>query len=273
MMRGLIMKHSILAVMAVWAFTTFSLAGLPVQDFSLTSIGIDYTGLWRGETITERTVPAHENTHHIGICYSPVKYAAFSLGLGIANYTVDTVGLTQFKGTPGISPSFGLSLYTPMIGTILKFAAHARGYYLYCENKSGSHQYSGPFLSPSVGPVFSITDKLDIEAGARGLLIFGEMSRSGESTASYFSNNDRVRGYLSVILHSPFEGAYCVLDFDASPSTEMDWENGPFESSISLKLGFILRTDKRFKKTATGSTYPAYEDLKKKLDDMEKEMK
>jgi hypothetical protein len=273
MTRGTFMKHSISGFMAICALSAISFAGLPVQDFSLSSIGIDYTGLWRGETITKSTVPAHENTHHIGLCYSPVKYAAVSLGLGIANYTVDTVGLTQFKGTLGLSPSFGLDGYTPMIGTILRIAVHANGYYLNCENKSKSHLYSGPFVTPSAGVVFSVAEKLDLEAGARGLLIFGEMSRSGESTASYFSNNNRVRGYCTVILHSPYEGAYCVLDFDASPSTEMDLSNGPFESSISLMLGFILRTDKRFKKTTTGSTYPAYDELKKKLDDMEKEMK
>jgi hypothetical protein len=273
MMRGTFMKHSIFAVMAVCALSAITFAGLPVQDFSLSSIGIDYTGLWRGETITKSTVAAHENAHHLGLCYSPVKYAAFSLGLGIANYTVDTVGLTQFKGAIGISPSFGLDLYTPTIANFLRIAAHAKGYYLNCENKSRSHQYSGPFLSPSAGAVFSVTEKLDLEAGARGLLVFGEMSRSGESTANYFSNNNRVRGYFSAILHSPYEGAYCVFDFDASPSIQSDLTDGPFESSLSLALGFILRTDKRFKKTTTGSTYPAYEDLKKKLDEMEKEMK
>lgn len=267
------MKHSISGFMAICALSATSFAGLPVQDFSLSSIGIDYTGLWRGETITKSTVPAHENTHHIGLCYSPAKYVAFSLGLGIANYTVDTVGLTQFKGTPGLSPSFGLDGYTPMIGNFLRMAVHAKGYYLNCENKSKSHLYSGPFVTPSAGAVFSAAEKLDLEAGARGLLILGEMSRAGESTASYFSNNERVRGYLTVILHSPYEGAYCVLDFDASPSIQSDLSNGPFESSISLMLGFILRTDKRFKKTTTGSTYPAYDELKKKLDDMEKEMK
>jgi hypothetical protein len=81
------------------------------------------------------------------------------------------------------------------------------------------------------------------------------------------------RGYLTLVMHSPSEGAYCILDFDASPSLEMDWSDGPFESSISLTLGFILRADNRFKKTNTGSAYPAYEESKKKMDEMEKEMK
>jgi hypothetical protein len=267
------MKQNIKISIVVWTFSALSFAGLPVQDFSLTSIGVDYTGLWRGETITKLTVPAHENTHHLGLRYAPVKYVAFSLGLGIANYTVDTIHQTQFKGSPSISPSFGFAAYSPIIASFLRFTLNVKGYYLYCENKNKSFLYSGPFTAPGAGVVLSLGEKVDLEAGARGIVILGEMSKSGESTANYFSNNNMARGYLTLVMHSPSEGAYCMLDFDASPSIKMDWSDGPFESSISLTLGFILRADNRFKKTGTEATYPGYEELKKKIDKMEKEMK
>jgi hypothetical protein len=252
---------------------TLCFAGLPVQDMSASSIAVDYTGLWRGETITEGEIAAHENAHHLDLRYAPVPYVAFSLGFGIAGYTVDTVRLTQFKGVPGPSLSFGLDLYSPRFFDILRVTCSAKGYYLYTRNKNKDYLYSGPFVTPGLGLNVTLAEKLDLEAGGRGVLIFGEMSRSSDPSALYFSNNNKVRGYLTLVLHSPYEGAYCVLDLDASPAAAMDWGNGLFESSISLSLGFILRTKNWRKGPSPQSTYPGYEKLKKKQDEMEQEMK
>lgn len=268
------MKNSNAGAALVPFLFALSFAGLPVQDMSSTSIAVEYTGLWRGEVITESEVPAHENAHHLGLRYAPVPYVALSLGAGIAGYLVDPVRSTQFKGRPGPSLSFGLALYTPRLFDLVRLTGSARGYYLYSQDKSKTYRYAGPFVTPGLGLNVTLADKIDIEAGGRGLFIFGEMSRSSESSALYFSNKNLVRGYLTLILHSPYEGAYCILDIDASPAAGMEWADGPFESSISLSLGFILRTKNGWKKDASPeSTYPGYEKLKKKQDEMEQELR
>jgi hypothetical protein len=250
-------------------------AGVPVMDMSLTSIAIEYTGLWRGEAITELDIPAHENAHHISIHYSPVPYVSMGLGIGMAGYSVDTVRSTQFKGVPGISPSFNLFGYSPMIADIVGFTLGAKGYYLHTRNKGQSYLYAGGIVNPCLGVIFSIGNNLQIELGGRGLVIFGEMSESGSTATSNFSNRNLARGYLSLLMHTPSEGAFCMIDIDASPAAQADWNKGPIESSISFSLGFILRTEKyaREYKKASDSTYPGYDDLKKRQEQMEEEMK
>ncbi|MBN2037002.1 MAG: hypothetical protein JW768_09700 [Chitinispirillaceae bacterium] len=250
-------------------------AGVPVLDMSLTSIAIEYTGLWRGEAITKLDIPAHENAHHISIHYSPVPYVAMGFGIGMAGYSVDTVRSTQFKGVPGISPSFNLSGYSPRIADVVRFTLGAKGYYLHTRNEDKSHLYAGGIVNPGLGVIFSIGNNLEIELGGRGLVIFGEMSEDSSDAISYFSNRNLARGYLSLLMHTPSEGAFCMMDFDASPAAQAEWNKGPVEASISFSLGFILRTEKyhRAYKKASDSAYPGYEDLKKRQEQMEEEMK
>lgn len=250
-------------------------AVLPVEDMSSTSLGVDYSGTWRGEQITLRNVPGHESAHHLNLRYAPLPYVLLSLGLGAANFTVDTCLQTQFKGTYNFSPSLGLSLFSPfLIKKALRVTAGAKTYYLYTRNKEKSHIYSGPFVHPEAGAVVSIGEYIDLEAGARGNFIFGRMQENREPALN-FSNSERIRGYFSATIYAPSEGAYFILDFDASPKIDMDWSKGPAESAIGITLGVILRQNKNKlrKKLIDDPEFPGYREMQKKTEEMEQELK
>ena len=72
-------------------------------------------------------------------------------------------------------------------------------------------------------------------------------------------------------------GAYLLVDFDASPKVSMDWTNGPAESSIGISVGLILRQEKdkiaRQQKMKETADYPGFKEMRKKVDEMEEQMK
>jgi hypothetical protein len=264
---------ALFAMIAGLAFTAG--AGLPVQDMSSSSIAVDYTGLWRGERITQRNVPGHESVHHINVRYAPFHYFMFSVGIGGANFSVDTCQQVQFKGGYNFSPAIGVNLYTPFfLKKTFRFTAGAKAHYLYTRNADKSFVYSGPFVAPAAGIIASLGGYVDLELGARGNFIFGHMQR-GSETPKVFSNKEQMRGYLSVMLHTPSEGAYLMADFDASRGADMNWSNGPAESSIGISVGFILRQqkDRLSRKVTEDKYYPGFKEMEKSIEDMEKNMR
>jgi hypothetical protein len=274
-MRTIVVTSVIIAGCAV-----FSFSAPPVQDLTPASLALDYSGLWRGEDITKKEVPSHEIAQHINLHYAPVPYALLSLGLGVANYGTDTTTfegrLMKFKGAFGVSPSFGLNLYTPyLINRLLRITAGGNGYYLYSKSGGESYTYSGAMLAPKGGVIFSISEFLDIELGGRGLVLFGQMEKKGDTGIAYFSNKNMARGYFSVVMHTPSEGVYAVLDFDASPEFSMDWTGGPVESAISFSIGFALNAGRKAAKSEKSqeSLLPGYEDLKKREQELRDEIK
>jgi hypothetical protein len=249
-------------------------AGPPVQDLSSTSIAVDYSGVWRGAEITTLKVPAHESVHLVNVRYSPLPYVVLSAGLGAANYSVDTCQQRQFKGGFNFSPSLGAAFFTPpLANNIVRLTAGAKAHYLYTTNLEESFVYSGPVVVPNAGIRVSLGQFVDLEAGARGLLIMGTM-QEGDMKGRSFSNVEQKRGYLSVTLHTPSEGAYLSFDLDASPGIDMDWTGGPAESSIGVTVGLILRQpqDRLSRKMNGYEDYPAFREMEKKIEEMEKEM-
>ena len=266
------MKGITLSLMAAAGLFFSAYGGLPVQDMSPTSLALDYSGLWRGEKITKQKVPGHENVQLLNLHYSPVPYCAFSLGLGAARYSVDTVRQTQFKGTYNFSPSLGITLFSPfLLKKILRFTAGAKAYYLYTRNRDRSYLYSGSFMTPGGGVLVSLGEYVDFGLGVRGQLISGRMQK-GREPALDFSNSQTMRTYFTAMIHSPSEGAYFLIDFDASPKIDLDWSNGPAESSIGISVGIILRSSKE-KIMPKTMDYPMQRELEKKLEDMEKELR
>ena len=260
-------------IAGLWCSPAYAV--LPVEGMSPTSLGVDYSGMWRGEKITKRNIPGHESAHHLNLRYAPVPYVLLSLGFGAANFTVDTSLQTQFKGTYNFSPSLGFSLYSPfLIKKTLRVTAGAKAYYLYTRNKEKSHIYSGPFVNPEAGAVVSIGEYIDLEAGARGNMVFGRMQENREPALN-FSNSQRIRAYLSAMIYAPSEGAYFLFDFDASPKIDMDWSRGPAESAIGITVGIILRQnkDKLRKKLIDDPDFPGYREMQKKTEEMEQELK
>ena len=267
------MKRAISLLVMLSGLYVAAAAGVPVQDLSLTSLGLDYTGMWRGEQITLKAVAAHENVQLLNFRYAPLPYVAVSLGAGVAGYSVDTCDGKQFKGGYGMTPSFGIDLYSPfLLNKLLRVTAGVKGYYLYTKNKDKSWLYSGTFVNPSAGIIFSASDRVDIEVGGRGLYIFGEMGKTDDASSG-FSNNETGRGYLTILLHSPSERAYFALDLDASPNISADWTKGPAEASIGVTLGFIISKKKEKADAKTNVDYPGYKEMQKKMEEMEKEQK
>lgn len=249
-------------------------AGMPIQDMSSTSISVDYSGVWRGEAITTLKVPAHESVQHVNVRYAPLPYVLFSAGLGAANFKVDTCRQVQFKGGYNFSPSLGLNLFSPsFIKKIFRVTAGVKSHYLYTKSPDKDFLYYGPVVVPNAGVIVSLGEYVDIEAGGRGMFLFGHM-QEGSQNATDFSNGEQKRGYLSIMLHAPAEGAYMVFDFDASSGMDMNWSNGPAESSIGISIGFILRQpkDRPSRKTKEYDDYPGYKEMEKKIEEMEKEM-
>ncbi|MGA2507147.1 MAG: hypothetical protein ABSF80_06705 [Chitinispirillaceae bacterium] len=271
------MRKTVQTLMTIMALSALSYAGIPVQDMSSTSLGIDYSGMWRGERITSANVPGHESVHLINVRYSPNPYCLFSIGFGGANFRVDTSRQVQFKGTFNFSPSVGANFYTPFFARhVLRLTAGVKANYLYTRDADKSYLYSGPFVTPGAGIVVSLGEFIDLEAGARGDFIFGRMQKGSDSPAG-FSNKERARAYFTAMLHTPSEGAYLLVDFDASPKVSMDWANGPAESSIGISVGLILRQEKdkiaQQRKMKEDADYPGFKEMRKKVEEMEEEMK
>ena len=267
------LSASLFAMIAGLAFTAS--AGLPVQDMSSSSIAVDYSGLWRGERITQRNVPGHESVHLINVRYAPLPYILLSVGVGAANFSVDTFHQVQFKGGYNFSPALGVNFYTPFfLKKTLRFTAGVKAHYLYTRNTDKSFVYSGPFVAPAAGIIASLGEYVDLELGVRGHFIFGHMQR-GSETPKVFSNKEQMRSYLSVMLHTPSEGVYLMADFDASRSADMNWSNGPAESSIGISVGFILRQqkDRLSRKVTENKYYPGFKEMEKKIEEMEKNMR
>jgi hypothetical protein len=252
-------------------------AGLPVQDLSSASLAVDYSGMWRGEQITAAKVPGHESVHLVNVRYAPAPWFLLSCGIGAANFSVDTFRQTQFKGSFSFSPAVGVNFYTPFfLKKTLRLTAGAKANYLYTRNRDKSYLYSGPFVTPGAGLIVSLGDYVDLEFGGRGDFIFGSMQKGGDNAQS-FSNRERARAYCTATLHTPLEGAYLLVDFDGSPKMNLDWSNGPAESSLGISVGLILRQPRdrvvQQQKAKEATDYPGYKEMKKKINEMEEELK
>jgi hypothetical protein len=262
-----------------WKKTAFALlfsnaiawSGTPVQDMSKTTLGIDYSGLVRGEDLTKATMSGLENVHVLNVRYAPVPYVMGTIGCGMASYSVDSAKHSRFGGGFWVTPSVGLDCYTPaFIYNLFKVTAGIKGYYLYSTNENATERYTGIFLTPGAGIVFTATRQLDLEAGARALMISGNIEREGKA-AGEFSNKEQVRGYFSLLLHSPDEGVYCDIAVDVSPSISSDWSRGPAEAGVSLSIGYLLRKSKEDVDPKTEAAFPKYKEAIKRAGELEHE--
>lgn len=252
----------------------FFVSAQPMQDMTPNSIALDYSGLWRGENITKKAVGAHESVHQIRLHYAPLPYGTITAGLGMSSYSVNPVEQTQFKGRWGFTPSLGVTFVSPYLAEkLLRIVVGGSFYYLNSRSADRTYAYAGAFVDPRAGVVFSIGEYADLEIGGRGLFIFGSMQKESEAGLN-FSNTETARGYFSFTMHTPSEGAYCTIDFHASPKISMNWAHGPVESAIGLTLGCVLRTDwKRGKSDEPKEPdFPGFEEIRKKEKEMKKEI-
>jgi hypothetical protein len=253
--------------------SAISAAGAPSQDFSLTSLGLEYNGIIRGQYITEKDVASYQRIQILYLHYAPVQYTLFSAGFGATRMSVAPYSGVQFHGNYGFSPSFGLSLFTPFfLYDIMRVSGGA--FVLFLNSEDQSHfVYRGPVLNPYAGLVFSAGHKLDIGVGCRGHLIFGKMVNTKTNGSSDFSNRNMLRAYGSLTLHAPSEGAFLTVDADLSPKTSSAWNDGPLEASLGFSVGVVLRTSAPNKEKSIESAYfPAYKEMKEMRKKMSKEI-
>jgi hypothetical protein len=233
----------------VLAFISLLFAsGVPVEDMSNTIIGIEYKGMVTGQTITRAAVPANFKAHYCMFRYTPLPYLLISLGFGGNKFSIAEYNSTRFTGDPSFSAAAGLNLFSPLLINRFVGTGGVQTYLL--NSKHRDYRYTAALVNPTIGMRMLAGEFVDLEAGVKGLFLYGKMKgpekHDGGTT---FSNNNYPRGYISAILHSTSSAVYATFTADVSPYVKSDISNGLNEAAFSVQLGILL-SQERFKKTA-----------------------
>ena len=259
------------AVLLVIAFTVAIVAKPSPRFASLSSLGLEYQFLSRGQLITEAEVPAEELQHLWTLSYIPMEYLQFSLGGGIERFEVDPYEETAFEGNYGFAPAAGVALFSPaFLTSMLRVTA---GYdMVYLNSRDSGYRYSGLVMGVGGGLLLHAGPYVDVGLGARYHVIYGRMGNKEHNPKLLFSNTETLRGYIDVSLISPV-GAYAQAKADFSPKVSSDWADGPYEGSVAFAVGLIIRRAPRAKRpTGADKYFPSYRWLQKRQDEMEKQL-
>jgi hypothetical protein len=257
-------------VIAMLALTAAQ-AEFPIMDMGPRSLGIQYGLTFRGQGITAANIPSHETIHCLSLGYAPLPYLALEAGLGLDKLTVDRNRSVQFRGEYGFSPTFGITLATPPLFTILRLVGGSKALYLNSEDDRG-FSYSGFISNPFLGAVVSPSGYFDIQAGGRMHLVDGTM-RGPAGMEGSFANREIARGYIGLTLKSPTEKAFITLDFDFSPEIDRDWSDGPREAAVGISFGTLLGWKSSKSEPKEDSPYfQGFSEMKEKLKKMAEEV-
>jgi hypothetical protein len=267
------MKTLLITLASVIAMTTATRAEFPIEDMGSMSLGLQYGMAFRGQNITTAAVQSHETLHTLCLAYAPIPYLSLEAGLGLDRFDVEANKSVSFHGEYGISPLFGLVLTTPYFASdLIRVAAGYHGLYMNSEDDRG-FRYSGLISNPFLGLVLSPSGYFDVEVGARGHFLEGQMQGPSSSELS-FANGEILRGYAAFTVKSPADGAFLTLDVDMSPSVTTDWSHGPSEAQVGVSFGAILGGKPKPAKSKEPTGYfPAYSEMKDKQDKMSEEIK
>jgi hypothetical protein len=226
-------------LLPVLASTLFA-SGVPVQDMSSSTLAIEYLGTAAGQTITKAEVASLMRGHFLICRYAPIPYLLISAGLGGTRFSTAEYDSARFTGSTGVSAALGVHGYSPRFLEILMGTA---GLETYMVNSSrDEYRYIAALVVPRGGLRLMAGKILDIELGGKVHLLTGLMKEPDSDSNNRFSNVNYARGYAAVTLHSINSSAYATFSFDASPRIlDADWSEGPYESSFSLQVGFLLR--------------------------------
>jgi len=259
----------------VFALVPAAHAEFPVDDMDSYSLGLQYGLTFRGENITQKSVPAHEVVHTLSLAYAPIQYLSLEAGLGLDALSVESNNQTRFNGAFGFAPNFGISVFSPKILDMLKFSLGSKSNYLNSQDDAG-FQYTAlstnSFLSAIVSPIPYVSASV----GARLFLMDGTMTSPGSiSTGSRaFSNQNILRGFFAVTIKSPRDGAFVTFDLDASPSLDSDLSHGPREASIGIAFGAVIGHKRTQIASADSSKYfSGFDELKAKQNKMAEDLK
>jgi hypothetical protein len=255
-------KHKISLIALLWS--SIVLGQFPAQDMGLRTLGTSISATLRGQEITSANVPSHEHIYMWNLAYAPVSYVLITGGIGFDRFEVDKNKDVEFNGDMGVSPTLGLSLYTPMFLNFLRITCGANLLYMNSED-ANDFKYSGVVINSHLGAIFSISSYLDFNTGLKLHQIEGTMYQPGAQRGDLFSNANNYRFYASLMVKSVQEQVFFNIDFDISPEVNTDWSNGPSESTVGLSIGFFFGWKERKKKTASNPLYfEGYKELKEK---------
>jgi hypothetical protein len=245
----------------------------PVRFMYPTTLGVEYYGAMRGQLITKALVKSHERIQMVYLSFAPIEYLQVGLGLGADRFFTDEFDLRRFDGRYGFSPALSLTGNTPaFLKKMLRATLTVDFRYFNCKDKF-KYRYSGPILDPSIGLLLHAGPFADVELGAKGHLIGGVMENNDTDSKTNFSNAHNVRGYLALTLASR-KGAFMQLHFDASPAMTTEFDRGPDEATIGFCIGFLMTPDRTNRKIQekTSKYFPAFNEMKKKEDEMSDEI-
>ncbi len=250
-------------------------AAVPTEDMGPRRLGVGYQFLARGQNITAEEIAANEITHAFKLHYAPIEYVALGVGLGLTRWSTERFESHRFHGNYGFSPSARLEGYSPFLLGMIRANGGYEAEYFTSRNDAG-YRYTNLIHSPFLG--VSVTPLVFLEAsvGVRGHILVGTRRPAGSTESVDYANSNDVRGYLSVTIKTPFEGAFLTLDADASPGLETDWSNGPREASVGLTFGGYLNWKGQTPKTdpdRKNPYFPSHDALKKRQDQMAEDLR
>jgi hypothetical protein len=259
------MNKSINLLLPVLLLTaSLAFAKAPIRSLDKTILGIEYTGQICTQYITNASVGSYTRSQVFRLEYSPVEYGQVWIGAGATRFETEAYSQRKFDGKYGFAPAAGLALNSPAL--LKKMIRVTAGFdFVYLNSTDAfEYRYIGPILSPSAGVLLHAGSYVDVEVGAKGLIINGTMKNTETSIESAFSNATAIRGYGKVSLIAP-SGVYGQLSFEASPDVSTDLSSFPQEFGIGFSIGVLLSDDM--------SSNRMFKKNDKKLEDLEKQKK
>lgn len=264
------MLQNAIFVITLSLASAIAASGVHVEDMSPSTFGIEYKGMLAGQTITGAEVPSLFRAHYLMGKYAPLPYLLVSAGAGGTKYSTAQYDSTRFTGAAGASAAVGIHGYTPRLGRFLMITAGSNACLL--NSAQDDYHYTAAVIEPIAGIIFLLGNLVDLAAGAKGHIIYGQMEGPPAKNPLTFSNNNRIRGFLSTTLHAPGSGAYAALSLDLSPRASGDWSDGPGEASLSLQVGTLITPYKDADEKSIDS-FGDYDKMKRQQEKMAKDVK
>ncbi|KMQ50770.1 hypothetical protein CHISP_2293 [Chitinispirillum alkaliphilum] len=268
----MVIRALFLALIPLLCIVSISSAAAPVSEMDRYSLGVDYTLRLTGHEIDLNQSHSKLKTHYLMFHYSPVPYLLLSLGAGTSTFSIEnSADNNLFSGQRGISGAFALTLFSPLV--LDRFRAYGGVESFYINSSRDDHNSKGVLLTPYLSLSLRSRDFLKLESGIRYHHLLASI-KGPQNSSTEVSNLHPLRLFATVTLLSG-DGAYIALDADISKTGELEHNRTPFEGSISLRAGFVLRHDPKFSKQREHilDHFPEYHELKERQEEMAQELK
>jgi len=285
-------------------------AGVPVQNMTPFSLGLEYHGTITGHPTLYNFDSSSFVSHFARLHYSPFKFLRLSGGIGGShayNSANNPMGDNP-KGRDnktGFSATGGAALFLPKLLPVLSITAGYDGSYLkYGEedtlyilnnnrdtvliNFNSYGKTIGKLHAPYAGLIFHPNRFMDVEIG--GMYKIFEVTKTrtnndwtwvddstrilaGSVTNSVGEQIKEMRIYGSVTLHEPRSGAYLSAGASAAPKIKSENRTNNYltRSSMWLSIGAIIR-DPRYGRCTKGEFSDSYLELKQRQNEMAQEL-